>query len=126
MVHPETVDQAAPDQRQHELVGLLEHLWVLLAHTRQVIDIEEPAVPAGLGIDVEELSPQRLVGPVGILRARGHVVRDQVENETHSREANGLGELLELLLTAARAVHPGRIGHVVSVGRALASLQGRR
>ena len=56
MVDAQAVDRPVADQRQRQPVRLLEHLRVLLAHAREVVDVEEAAVTAGLGIDVEVLA----------------------------------------------------------------------
>ena len=41
MIDPQPVDEPLGDQRQHQLVGALEHLGILLAHAREIVDVEE-------------------------------------------------------------------------------------
>ena len=48
MVDPQPVDEPVAHEREHELVGLLEHRLVLLADPGQVVDVEEaPRDPVG-------------------------------------------------------------------------------
>ena len=44
MVDTEAVDHAIGDPPQDQLVGVLEHLWVLDAEPDQRVDVEEPAI----------------------------------------------------------------------------------
>ena len=80
VVDAQAVDRALADQRQREAVRLLEHLRVLLAHAREVVDVEEAAVAAGLRVEVEELLAQLRVAPVAVGVVGRHVVGDDVEH----------------------------------------------
>ena len=64
MIDPQTVDVAVGDERQHQTVGRLEHVRVLLAQAGELVDVEEPAVAAGDRVDVEELLAPLEIGPV--------------------------------------------------------------
>ena len=55
MIDAQPVDETQSHERQHQLVGLLEHRGILLAHADQVIDVEEAAVAPAGRVEVEEL-----------------------------------------------------------------------
>ena len=123
VIDADAVDQALADQRQRQRVGLIEHLGTLLAHARQVVDVEEPPVAAGDGVDVEELRPQLWVGPVPVGVVGGHVVGDDVQDHPHPGVTGGSAQPPELLFAAERIRQPPRVDHVVAVGRARAGLK---
>ena len=85
MVDAQPVDEPLGDQLEREPVRLGEHVRVLLAHAGEVVDVEEAPVPAGLGVDVEELAPAALVGPVRVGVVGRHVVGHDVEHDPHAR-----------------------------------------
>jgi hypothetical protein len=122
MVDANAVDQALLRERDDLRVRHLPDLGVLHPHAGQLRDVEEAAVQAGAPVEVEELRPPERVAPEGVLLARGHVVRDDVEHDTETRRA----ERAELLLAAEVFRDPRRIDDVVAVRRAGASLEGRR
>jgi hypothetical protein len=100
MVDPQPVHGALVDQPQRQRVRGFEHLRVLLADAREVVDVEEPAMPPGRRVDVEELLPQLGVGPVAVGLVRGHVVRDDVEHDPQPRLVRGGDQRTERLLAA--------------------------
>jgi hypothetical protein len=63
VIDAKPVDQAVVDELEHLRVRRLEHLRVLDPHAGEVADVEESAVPAAVGIPVEELRAQPQVAP---------------------------------------------------------------
>ena len=126
VVDPQPVDEPLAHERQREPVGLGEDLGVLLAHAREVVDVEEAPVAAGLGVDVEELPPALGVGPVRVRVVGRHVVGHDVEHDPEPGLARRGRERAEPLLAAERVRQPRRVGHVVAVRGARARLEGRR
>ena len=106
-------------------MGFGEHLGVLLTDPDQVVDVEEPAMAAGLRIDVEVFGAQRLVGPVAVGLVGGHVVGHDVEHDPQARGVRGGHQLPERRLAAEVGRQPGRVDDVVTVGGAGAGLQRR-
>ncbi len=119
MVDAQAVDEALRHQAQHEGVGGLEDLRVLLAHPGQLVDREEAPVAAGLRVDVEEPLAQRLVGPERVLVRGGHVVRDDVEQHVEPRA----GQRAKGRLAAQIVRDAPRVGDVVAVRRAAPRLE---
>ncbi len=89
MVNPQRVDHALGDQTEHQLVGLCEHLGVLLTQAGEVVDVEEATVPAGLRVEVEEALAQLGVGPEAVALVSRHVVGDEVENDPEAGVGRG-------------------------------------
>jgi hypothetical protein len=118
VVDPQRVDQPLPHQPQHELVRRREDLGVLLADADEIVDVEEPPVTPGGGIDVEELRPQLGIGPEPVGVIGGHVVGHDVEDHAEAGVVGSLDERAELALAAQIVRQPGRVDDVVAVGRA--------
>ena len=119
VVDPQPVDDPLGDQPEHQGVGGLEDLGVLLAHAGQLVDGEEAPVPARVGVDVEEPPPQPLVGPERVLVGGRHVVGDDVQQHVQARA----GQLAEGRLAAEVRGDPARVDDVVAVGRAAPGLE---
>ena len=126
MVDPQAVDESVPHEREDELVRPLKDERVLLADPREVVDVEEAPVAAGDRIDVEEPRARLRVSPVAVVLVDGHVIWDDVEDQSHAGVARRPGEPLELLGATERVRQATRVDHVVAVGRAGARLQRRR
>ena len=107
-------------------MGGLKDLGVLLAHARELADIEEAPMASGHRIDVEVLGPQLRVGPVAVGVVGGHVVGHHVEHDAHARLACGLGEGGERLLAPEVDRQAPGVDHVIAVCRARAGLVGGR
>ena len=123
MVDAQRVDDAVAHQRQGERMRLLKDLGVLLAHSRQVIDVKEAPVAAGGRVDVEEALAQGRVGPERVGVVSGHVVGHEIEHDPQPRGVRGRGQLPEGLLAAEIRRDPRRVHDVVAVGRAGPRLQ---
>jgi hypothetical protein len=119
MIDAHPVDQPLLHELDDLGVGHLPHLGILHPHARKPADVEEPPVQAGAPVEVEELRTPQRVAPEGVLVARRHVIRDDVQ---HHPEA-GRAQLPELVLAAEILGDPGRIDDVVPVGRAGSRLQ---
>ncbi len=115
MIDAQPVERALGDQAEDEAMGLLEHLGILLAHPGQVVDVEEPAMRMSLRINIEKAAPQLRIGPEPVGLVGGHVVGNDVENQTHSRFVGGRGQPAQLGLAAEIRGHPGGIDHVIAV-----------
>ena len=126
MIDPQPVDEALGDQREHQLVSALEHLGVLLAHTRQIGDVEESARLSGGRVDVKEPLAQLRVGPVAVGVVDRHVVGDDVEHDPHPGLVDRVGQRPELVGAAEVVGQPSRIDHVVAVLGARPRLHRRR
>ena len=122
MVDPHAVDQALVRELDELRVRHLPHLGVLHPHAGELADVEEAAMRARAPVEVEELRAPEGVAPEGVLVARRHVVRDDVEHDGQSRRA----ERTELLLAAEILRDARRIDDVVAVCRARARLERRR
>ena len=118
VVDPQPVDEAVSDEREDQLVRLLEHDRVLLADAREVVDVEEPPVAPRGGVDVEEPRPELWIGPVSVVVVGRHVVGDNVEDQPDAGVAGRSGEPLELLGAPERVGQAARVDHVVAVGGA--------
>ena len=57
VVDAQSLDEAVIDELEDLPVRLLEDLGILDADAGELADVEEAAVPARLGVDVEELQP---------------------------------------------------------------------
>ena len=125
MIDPQAVDVAVGDQRQQQTVGRLEDVGVLLPQAGQLIDVEEPAVAAGDGVDVEEFLTTLGVGPVGIALVRGHVIGHDVEDDSEPSIARCLRQTPELSAAAEVIRQARRVDHVVAVPRAGTGLERR-
>ena len=123
MVDPHAVDQA----RLHELDDLgvrrLPHLGVLHPHARELADVEEAAVRAGSPVEVEELRAPERIPPEGVLLARRHVVRHEVEHDAQARLLRRRAERAELVFAAEILRDARRVDDVVAVRRAGSGLQ---
>ena len=84
VVDAQPVDDPVGHQLQDLGVGPVEDLGVLLAHAGQAVDVEEPAVPAGLRVDVEHHGALVLVRPPGRLVGGRQVVRHDVEQHAET------------------------------------------
>ena len=126
MVDTQRVDDALGDQPEHEPVRLREHRRVLLADPGEIVDVKKAAVLPGHRVDVEEALAQLGVGPEAVALVGGHVVGDDVEHQPQAGGVGGVGERPKLVLAAEVARDPGRVDHVVAVGRAGPRLQRRR
>ena len=126
MVDAQAVDEALARRAEHQRVGVLEHLGVLLADAGEIVDVEEAPVAPGHRVDVEEPLAQRRVGPVAVRLVGRHVVGDDVEHDPHAGVARRRRQRAELVLSAERLGEPARVDHVVAVRRARARLERRR
>ena len=115
MIDPQTVDVAVGEQRQQQTVGRLEHVGVLLPQAGELVDIEEPPVAAGDRVDVEELLATLGIGPVGVALVRGHVVGNDIEDDSQPGVARRLGQMPELPAAAEIIGQPRGIDHVIAV-----------
>ena len=123
VIDPQAADHSFAHQREHQPVGLLEHRRVLLAHADQIIDVEEPPVGSGDGVDIEVAFTQLGVRPVAVVLVGGHVIGHDVEHHAHARVVGGPGQAAQPRLTAERVGDPRRVDHVVAMGGARAGLQ---
>src|SRR5205823_12163260 len=97
------------------------------ADTGELADVEEPAVPAGVGIPVEEAAAQPAVAPEAVLLlVVGHVIRDDVEDHAEARLVRGGARGAKLGLAAELVRDPRRIDDVVAVQRAPPRLEDGR
>jgi hypothetical protein len=120
VVDAQSADEPVVDEPQHDGVRRREHLRILDPDACQVVDVEEATVEARRPVDVEEPPPQLRVAPERVLvLARGHVVRDDVENHLEPR----LAERAESGLAAELVRDAARIGDVIAVLRAVPRLQ---
>ena len=126
MVDPQPVDQALRDERERQAMRLREHLRVLLADAGEVVDVEEAPVPPRVRVEVEERPPALRIRPVGVRVVRGHVVRDDVQDDAQPGLVRGRGERTEPRLAAERVRDARRVHDVVAVLRPLARLERRR
>ncbi len=122
MVDPQPVDDAVGQQRQHLGMGQLEDLGILDTDAREVVDVEEAAVVAGLRIDVEDANALVRIGPPAVLVAGPHVVGDDVENDLQPC----LRQRPQAILAAQGLRDRRRIDDVVAVRRARPRRQRRR
>ena len=109
-------------EAQHRRVRGREDLGILDPHPRQLVDVEEPAVAAGLRVDVEEPGALLLVGPERVQLVDGHVVGHDVEDHADP----GRGQRLQRRLPPEVGRDLRRVDDVVPVRRALARLEHRR
>jgi hypothetical protein len=100
VVDAEPVHQPALDELEDRRMRPGEDLVVLDAHARQLADVEEATVRAGLRVDVEDLPPTLRIGPERIRVVHGHVVRDHVQDDAEPRGAGSLGQFAEPLRAA--------------------------
>ena len=91
MVDTQAGHDPGSHEAQHRCVRGREDLGILDPHPRQLVDVEEPAVAAGLRVDVEEPGALLLVGPEGVQLVDGHVVGHDVEDHADP----GRGQRLE-------------------------------
>ena len=115
VVDAEAVDEPVADELEDLPVETSKTSGILDADTAELTDVEEAAADTSdAGSQVEELRPQAGVAPERVLLARGHVVRDDVEDHAES----GLAEPAELRLAAELLGDVGRVDDVVAVRRA--------
>jgi hypothetical protein len=107
-------------------VRLGEDVLVLLADGGEVVDVEEPPVPAGALVDVEVPRPQRRIGPVAVRVVGRHVVGHHVEDQAQPVALGGGGQRVELALAAELLGEARGIDDVVAVRGPGARLEGRR
>ena len=119
MVDAQAVHDPLTHELQHLLVGCAEHLVVLLAHARELVDVEETPMAAGDGIDVEEAPAQAFVDPEAVLLAGGHVVRHDVDD--HAEPCGG--QLAQTPLAAELLRDAARVDDVVAAHRARTRLE---
>ncbi len=122
MVDPQTVHEPLVNEAEHERVRRFEDLGVLDPQPGELVDVEEPAVPAG-GVEVEVPSTQLRVAPeLVLLLACGEVIRHDVEHDTES----GRAQLAKRLFAAQLVRDAPRVDAVVAVSRPVPGLQHRR
>ena len=125
MIDPQSLDEPFLHELEHLRVGLLEHVRVFDPHTRQVVDVEEAAIPTRARVPVEHARARREVGPQLVLfLGRRHVIRHDVEDHAEAGRTGGSAERAELRLAAEVVRDARRVDGVVAVRRAVPRLQG--
>src|SRR5665213_626952 len=81
MVDPQSVDNAQFDEFLDLAVGDGKYLRIFDANTYKIINVEKPSLESICRVDVEELLPYMLIGPIRIRRIGRHVIRYHVEDD---------------------------------------------
>ena len=103
-----------------------EHLGVLLAYSRELVDVEETPPAAAHRVQIEVLLAQRRVGPEPVRVVGGHVVGHDVEHEPQAGSPAAAASAAELRPPRRGPPKDGRVDHVVAVGGAGPGLERRR
>ncbi len=111
-------------------LSLLENRAVLVAeHGEERASLE--VGPNGIPVDIEIAGERRISSPLEnivpprIVTANGHVVRDEIEDQSHTVRVQRVDERAEIRLAADFRVQPVMIDDVVAVGLAGACRRNR-